>query len=92
MSEQCALCTDAEATTRLENPAVLGSWFVQESRIDVLYGDVVIPLCDGCRERVDNALAERKDARGLDAKQAAERQLTSLAERMNASIVEAVST
>ena len=92
MSEQCALCTDANATDQIESPTVIEAWFVQESGLDVSYGDVVVPLCEGCWERVDDALAKRTAARGPGTRQAAERRLIRLAEDLSSKYVAAAST
>jgi len=88
MSEQCALCTDTKATTRLEDTGLLGSLLVQDSPADVRYGEVVIPLCEDCRPRIDDALAAYASYGGPDEKQRAEERLQRYARKMNSVIIE----
>lgn len=86
MSEQCALCTRRDATTRLKDTGILGTLLRQETRLDIPEREIVIPLCNPCTDHVSEM---REDYRygGPDEKIRAGERLTRDAKRMNVTTV-----
>lgn len=87
MTEQCALCTDAEATTRIDAPHPLTNFVPAK-----LYGrgltadDVVVPLCADCRTKIQATL-DRYDLERWGGETAARADLQDFAAALDAGTV-----
>ncbi len=91
MTETCALCTGAEATTRIEAPHPLTNFV--EPRLDsgsVSPEQVVIPLCSDCRTTIQKSL-DRYDFDRCGGEEAARADFQDFACTLKTEIVEAAS-
>ncbi len=91
MTEQCALCTDTEATARITPKHKLVPLAAQNDDIDVRDPDMVIPLCARCADDVSWLIDELRDYDTPDERDAIEGELEDIAERLTPRIVESAS-